>query len=322
MILHIDTSTSAVKTHLANIAISWNSKQDRISWLLNRILSDSPINSWDVMIWTTWSDWRYENKPFQWVDSNLELVFMWNKSSSRRLGTIVKEVKDAITCTIDAVETKNLETDSMILFNEDTNLVFPTRIWDTILFYWKSDLLNTAKQRLSSEIIKNWSGLCGKFSERLRVHKQTLATGMWRFRWNTYKLFDLDSGMIYYDPLKYIHWVKPGPLRVVQYTLALALMKAIKNSWKHLPFIHELPTNIPQRLDFLFESNLTDYSRGEIDQIKHIYWVFLSIYHELQYRYLTKTETEYQIIDRDTLNDIKQMLDILKKTLNPDKFYI
>lgn len=86
------------------------------------------------VVFTTWSDWRYENKSHEWIKSNIELVIIEDESldkdyplvkSAEELWIVIKK---NISFILDFLEIKKIWKDSLTLFNNDSNLVFPTRI--------------------------------------------------------------------------------------------------------------------------------------------------------------------------------------------------
>jgi hypothetical protein len=174
---------------------------------------------------------------------------------------------------------------------------------------------------LSQEIIWAKSNFCKSFLSRLQRHKKIMLQWKEEFKGNTCQLFDPDTGFINYNPNEHTHGVKSWALRYIQYTLAVSLMRYIRDKWVHPEFIKELPTNIPERLDYIFDNKFTRYDSKKIEYIKYVYGLFLSIYHELQYRYFTQGETSYQIQDRDLLKDIKEILWFLEKEFKPERFF-
>ncbi len=113
--------------------------------------------------------------------------------------------------------------------------------------------------------------------------------------------------------------MKPGPLRVIQYALALALARLIRDNG-HPPFIAEIPKNIVDRLDYIRANKLTTMAPDEIENLKYIYAFFLNIHHEMQYRNLILGHTAFALSD-DVLQDMREMLELLQETMTPDKFF-
>jgi hypothetical protein len=68
---------------------------------------------------------------------------------------------------------------------------------------------------------------------------------------------------------------------VIQYTLALALMRTIRDTQSSPVPIEIIPANICDRLDFLKDAQITALSPEEINRIKYVYSFFLMMYHKI-----------------------------------------
>ena len=106
------------------------------------------------------------------------------------------------------------------------------------------------KKEVSNEILKN-KNLIEHFRKKVWEIRNILNEGKDNFKWEIKTQYDLDKGILYFSPQNYIEWVKMWPLRLVQYSYALSLMRKIRDSWTHLEFIEKIPTNMLDRLDFL-----------------------------------------------------------------------
>jgi hypothetical protein len=70
-------------------------------------------------------------------------------------------------------------------------------------------------------------------------------------------------------------------------------MRHIRDSKIHPPFMSELPTNIVDRLEYIWDNNLTTMNYEEIMNMRYIYAFFLNLYHEMQYRNMTTGQTAF-----------------------------
>lgn len=275
-------------------------------------------------IFTTWSDWRLENKFHSWKKSNMELSVIEDPTiesttNSRTSEELIEIVKENISFLLDNFESKVVWKDSLTLFNNNSILVFPTRIWDSIPIWWNMEIYQNLRQLVSIEIIEN-PKMTSYFSKRLWTHKRALKSWKSYFKDHTATLYDLDKKTIFYDPDNMNEGVKYWPLRVIQYSLALALMRKIKNIWSHPDFVDILPTNIIERLDFILDSNITKMSKNEIEDLKYIYSYFLKIYHDLLYSYSSLKSTKYNI-SKDDAKDMKEMLTYLSESFVIEKIF-
>lgn len=315
LILNVEGNKEELLRYRNNLNLVLDERIKRIKKSFSWILSEE--NEASNIIFTTWSDWRMENKSFDWVVSNMELVFAWQ--SNEEMKRLKEYVESRVSFIIDNYEFKNTSwNSSLVLYNNNPNLVFPTRIWDSINLWWDNRILLAMKELVSQEII-NDRNLYERFKDRFRYNKNIVKTWKNIFRWEEKKQFDFEEWLIFYNPENFVEWVKLWPLRAVQYVFALSLMRKIRNSWYHLDFIDELPSSIPDRLDFLFSNWYTKFSFDEIEDIKYIYIFFLKIYHQIQYEYLHSNKSEF-LLDKDILKDIQKMLYFLSENLFADKF--
>lgn len=153
------------------------------------------------------------------------------------------------------------------------------------------------KKEVSNEILKN-KNLIEHFRKKVWEIRNILNEGKDNFKWEIKTQYDLDKGILYFSPQNYIEWVKMWPLRLVQYSYALSLMRKIRDSWTHLEFIEKIPTNMLDRLDFLLNENLIDFSENEIEDLKYIYSCFLKIHHQLQYESFFSDKTDFYLDEK------------------------
>lgn len=273
------------------------------------------------MISTTGSDGRYENKAHPWVRSNLELQIVTTVDhSSERVARVTERLRDLVGFTIENIEHKKFWIDTLSIYDGNPDLVFPTRFFDSVTLYDPENLRSKVLRGISDEIIRE-----GRFwvrmYDRYRTHRKMMETGEERFRGKTQQAYDLDTGIFRYDPEGHIFGVKNGPLRYVQYMLAVALMRYIRDLWSHPGFLDELPTNIIDRLEFISDNALTSKNAQELHELGGIYAFFLHLYHDMQYRHFSEGETEFRVVDTDELRDIRDMLECLREAYKVEQFF-
>ncbi len=115
--------------------------------------------------------------------------------------------------------------------------------------------------------------------------------------------------------------MKNGPLRYVQYLLAVSLMRYIRDGKIHPSFMDELPPNINDRLTFIQDNSLTRKNPEEVEHLKEIYTFFLYMYHEMQYRHFSEGVTHFVVSDKDMLTNIKEMISCLQSAYKIEQFY-
>ncbi len=313
--LDVETNKDRILLAQWNRANLSSGKLQDISRQFHAIAWTHKLDETEIGILTTWSDGRHENKPHPWLESNVELTFIGEKPRTHNVADIIRESFSHI---LDGDDFKNPQEDSIICYNNDSHLVFPTRIWDAQELLWNH--LSWLKRQVSEEIIASPKSHIKNMDDRLRSYKKSMKTGKQTFHGIENTLIDMENGIISFNPRENILSIKTWPLRVMQYTLALALMRRIRDTKLHPPFMDTLPTNIVERFWYILDNNLTKFNPDEIANLQYIYAFFLWLYHEMQYKYTIYNDTKFEI-DKDIMKDISSMLDIIQNTFLPDKFY-
>lgn len=113
--LSVESWKSNVLTYWNNVKKVWESRIERIRNSFSSMLSDEELEN--TLIFTTWSDWRMENKSFDWKVSNIELTFVSGLPSiSKR---VQKIIESGVSFIIDNIEHKVLWLDKIILYNNN-----------------------------------------------------------------------------------------------------------------------------------------------------------------------------------------------------------
>jgi hypothetical protein len=319
----IDVSWNHQK-HRENIKTAWLLKINEKRALFWRFFNEEIYHILDpknIMISTTWSDGRLENKAHPWVRSNLELqIVTKNEHETEKVNELVERIEDLVWKNIENIEHKKLGIDAISLYNNNPDLVFPTRFFDSVTFFDPSMIRSILLEWMSREIISTWK-LSSKMYDRFRIHKKTMETGIDKFHWVAYEWFNINTWVIRYDPLNNVFGIKNWPLRYVQYLLAVALMRHIRDSKMHPKFMDILPTHISDRLDFIYANWLSAKNKSELSTLQSIYEFFLHVYHEMQYRHFSEWATEFIIEDHDILKEIQTMLNCLNQAYKIEQFY-
>lgn len=310
------------RKHVKNIKNAWQDRAAEKARLIRAVLDDNPKGTEQIVwVYTTWSDGRFENKAHPWVKSNLELqLYVRGKVSSEQADQFMRLIRDRVDFALENLEVKNLDTDSVILYRGHPDLIFPTRTWDSVRLYWTHEWNDGISRALSAEIMEN-PKFSTKFSDRLRTHRLIMETGEDRYKGEKLRSYNLEEWTFFYNPEDFQFAVKNGPLRYVQYLLAIALMRYIRDKKEHPAFMSELPTNVIDRLEFIANESLTKKNTDEINTLRDIYAFFLYLYHEVQYRHFSESETEFILEDRDKLRDIRDMLDFLRWSIKVGDFF-
>lgn len=274
---------------------------------------DETLEEQNLCLIVTGSDWRLENIP-EW--SNLELVVVWDIEQARKdinLHWLLEEIIRGNPYRLTAFEEKDLATDTLSCFRNESMNSFPTRVLDSRLISGCKVVYSFLRERISHEVI-NDSKILKNFWNITRVQKKKMKKWEASFKWRTFKQYDLDKWIAYYNPVNYQENFKTWPLRVIQFTLALALLRLIRNQGQHLNFVDELPTNIPKRLEYMRDNKITWLSESEIEDLKYIYSYFLKLYHTSQYWFHAEWKTEHEL-SHFQKEDIKDMIKAIEDIL-------
>ena len=279
------------------------------------------IDPKSIMISTTWSDWRYENKAHPGVKSNLEIqIITTSNHSESAVNQVLSRISSYVWFSIENIEHKRMWNERLSFYNNDSNLAFPTRFFDSVIFFDPAWLRSQILRWISEEIMQDWK-ISSKMYDRFRWHKRTMESWKDRFRWQDLESYSLDEWKFYYDPDNYLYWVKNWPLRYVQYMLAVWLMRHIRDMKKIPGFLDWLPTNIWDRLEYIRDNSLSSKNPSELWRLKEIYEFFLYLYHEMQYRHFSEWATEFYMKDTDVLKDVRDMLECLREGYKVEQFY-
>lgn len=311
--------------HANNIKEAWKIKAEE-KWLaVARFFNHATWHAIDpstIMLSTTWSDGRFENKAHPGVKSNFELQLITSSNhESEKVNSLITQMRDLVGFNLENIEHKRLWEDQLCAYKNNQDLIFPTRMFDSVAFFDPSSIRSELLKWVSQEIIAD-KRLTKKMLDRYHFHTRIMASWKDKYHWETYNSYNVESWEFYYNPEWNLYSVKNGPLRYVQYMLAVALMRYIHDSKSHPDFVEKLPTNIIERLQFIKDSSLTIKTHEEIDRMIEIYEFFLHIYHEMQYRHFSENITDFIIEDRDVLKDIRDMLNCLQHGCKIGQFFI
>ncbi|EKE30008.1 MAG: hypothetical protein ACD_2C00061G0003 [uncultured bacterium (gcode 4)] len=310
--LCVDSNIDDVFRYCDNVKLTSDKRHKRINDSIEYLMHQ---RKWyqNKLILTTWSDWRRENVSHEWLKSNLEFIMLEKPSLEidsihpRSVNDLKSLISKNVSFVLDRTETKIVWIDRLSYFEE--SMLFPTRIWDSLPIWGNLELYSELRKIVSEELV-SIPKCPDKFQKRMKWHKKALNEWKSSFKDKKFTLYDLDKSLLFYDPENANEWVKYWPLRVIQYSLALALIKKIRNIWSHPDFVDHLPTNILDRLDFYLEAWMINASAEETKEIKYIYAYFLKIYHQMQFEFAFSNWTQF-LLWKDDIQDMREMLEYL-----------
>lgn len=132
---------------------------------------------------------------------------------------IERQIQEKTRYIMDDIEFRKINDDSMIFYRNDSNLIFPTRIWDMHAVAGDSNLRTRSLQQSIQEIQLNRKAI-ERLQDRLIYHRKITRNGGANFHGEYQQAIDYSAGKVNFIP-KHNPSIKSGPLRVVQYSLAL-----------------------------------------------------------------------------------------------------
>lgn len=190
------------------------------------------------------------------------------------------------------------------------------------------DIIENAKLRLGQELIdmparefdRQIVGLKRSASKTTAEGKNTIA-GVDAVH------FDLENGVVFFNPEAYQLSFKVGPLRLVQSTLLVETVKHMRRE-KKPDFIRSLHSGIVNRLDQLADDNMLNLGRRFVTELQEHYAFFLRLYHRSEIAYTTNNQTSRQLEPEEvteiakrlaSLQELTSALKIEKQPVVPNK---
>lgn len=251
-------------------------------------LNDSLGENYDAnfVLATTGSDGRLEKGP----QSKIEIVVIGRGDYREK----AKPALDLIQNGLDGglfhpdLEFKTLDELFIAGYNGDIGKAYPTRVSDARFLYGNCGVLVGAYRQLFSELSMKEEGksILDSMVYGRRRARQISETGKGLFKKQEITHFDLDEGVAFYD-CEHVNSThrgsfKFGPLRLVQYGLAVDLIRHIRDKNFDLDLLEHMPTNTVDRLNFFETEGRSGLSQEEIEDLSDCYKFFLHQYHLAQ----------------------------------------
>lgn len=295
-------------------------KQQEIRAAIHQVTKDQ-----NVAIGVTGSDGRFENPAIShtlWttgqvgseaIKSNPELVIIhnWLMNSDQKCEIqewILANIQNNTRYILDWIEWKNIENDSAILYRNDPNRAFPTRLWDLAYIQHDPEIIEKILWKSIDEIHAQ-KKVIKHFQDRLRYHQKITREWWANYHQHWNQSIDYENGRVFFTPENNPS-IKNGPLRVLQYSLALGVMKSIANQKFHMEQLTQLPSNIHERLTYLESNDLTHLTLWEIEELQEIYSYFLQLYHKILALYGIGGLTEFELAP-NTKQELIEQRDML-----------
>lgn len=219
-----------------------------------------------------------------------------DKKSLRSLAFILSDVLNEERCPIlsgEVVEDKNIREGSMIYFNRNPRMVFPSRVLDSFLLYGDESVLAMAKRKMLDEL----EGREGKralteIGNRKQKARRLMQSGQQSWRGEMLTHFDLDTGIAYYKTVEaggsqaHLRGFKHGPLRYVQIAMEQAVVsmaRVLMGQGKKddaNSVIAEVPTPTVAKIEFISRHGKSKLGAAEVADLTDCYLAFLQLHHQ------------------------------------------
>ena len=209
----------------------------------------------------------------------------------------------------DYVETKSTQSGSMRYFFDDPkNAVFFERVLDAESVYGEraEEILKKAKSKMQDEFMdENVLKKAKKtYADRLRRYRKIAADGgQQKFQDKVIQHYEVVPNSIFvnYKPSDGQSSVKHSHLRVVQNSIALGILKKLRNV-----SFPDIPNLLEERLQYLIDQKALTLSLDDASEVAEHYGYFLERYHQ------SSNEGDYELIDSDRTTFIESTDAVLK----------
>ncbi len=276
---------------------------------LSRFFSDHypdlDIEKSGIAFATTGSDGRKEKSPNSKVE--LQVVFSSSQGAvvdmaalKSKLETAINTRKDLFVPGIDLID---LAKDNVLLYQNKHNLVFPTRVFDSVFIGGsKSVFLDFKKASVDKMQWLFQKKHIKPFNEQFGMACQVLKSeGVQNYRGSDVIHYKMDeSGVhLFYSPEGVRQGsAKYGHLRSVQYFVALKMCTLFSQAPSRFA-LESMPTNIPERLHFLRLNGVLRLGEKECDQIGAAYKAAVRFYHLSEEAYVLSGSKEVILTGKD-----------------------
>ncbi|MFC1615826.1 hypothetical protein ACFL21_01685 [Patescibacteria group bacterium] len=262
------------------------------------------------LIVTPGSDGRLEKGP----QSEMELmVLSFNPLLIDEVSQVIRDQIERVlspNTKFEHVDPQLIDQKSVTYFEGQINNPRPSRIMDANPICGNEELLKSATQFLTRELIgDNGKKVLRTLVRRVKKARQTCKTGMNKFRKKEFRHFDLEQGIVNYQPDQNVEGFKQGPLRLVQSLIIKEIVHLIRNNPKYQTLLDDLPKNTMDRLFYLFVEELLKLNYSEVEELAQLYSYFLYEYHKSQHEYI---KTGGTIMVFDTIEIQERIADIMK----------
>ena len=307
--IYVDPSSRNYSAYSSYIKQFNVNLQSRVTKYLAEELSINPHSRIAIMI--TGSDGRLEKGP----QSRIDLVVL--KENMPSIDGIVGSVESITELNsgksiFEDTEIKDLENDSMSFYKNQRDRTFPGRIIESELLAGNDYLGEKSRMKLYNELVgPDGKSIKDKTKDKEKEYRKIMLSGKQTRKGEEIEHFDMDSGMVFYDPEDGIFSFKYGPLRFIQLSFISDIVNFSRQKQRN-DLITGLPPNIEDRFYELENLGLSGLPNNQVVELIDNYKFFLWMYHLSQSKYKQEGHKEMGF-DRqevkERINSISKILD-------------
>jgi len=230
------------------------------------------------------------------------------------LGHVLSQVTHHSTGRPKVIEIKKPDK-PLYTFNGREDVVQPGRVADMRSdappLYGSLKDVTSAKKRLGEELRTANRSVIDRIANLPKDARKVVDSGKNRIHGEDAVHFDIENGVVFYNPGANQFSFKIGPLRFVQNTLLYEAVRHIRQEQKP-DFLSTLPSGIVHRLEQLSEDKMVNRKREDVDQIAEHYMFFLKLYHKSEEQFLRLGERAYQLSESEKQEVAKRLTALLE----------
>jgi len=248
-------------------------------------------------------------------DSQMDLIII-SDDDDAKIRVIADHINDRYKRVVFETDFKLLGTDSIVNYQNNPHNPRPSRSYDANLIMGDKSgkLVKLFQKDLVQEVKAKGKNIQDQVRSRVRQFKQiSRDNGCQQYGGQVLQHFDLDEGVMSYDPSKRLGSFKYGPLRMVQMQVAADITKTIRHYDSPEGFVERMPKNTVDKLLYFYAENLSRLPESEIRELGENYDFFLWLYHKSQHAYFENKVSEVEICDpqivRERMNNTIKLVE-------------
>ncbi len=216
-------------------------------------------------------------------------------------------------------EEKDLIKADLINYKRNPNLIFFERLIDTSYVFGNESFLFESKKQLQKEVENDLRKIHKRYTSRLKEYRQINKNkGLGKFKGRGIEHYqETDNEIVlFFDKENGIASVKYSHLRVLQNSILLKIVKSLKEEKTKVSF-ENIPGNTIEKVKYLVERSIVNFTNEDISEIEEVYGYFLSLYHKSgnNFFYTNQKETSINSNEIAKFKDATKSLNLFSSIL-------